>query len=74
MTAIFTVYHFDTDNETRLFLLRNHVVKLQIQSVPSNSEPAHSHAAAMDYVITNSFPGTLIAAAAVCHRGRFHVK
>jgi hypothetical protein len=42
--------------------------------VPRNSEHTYWHATAMFCVVTNSFPGSSLAAAAACCHGGFHVK
>jgi hypothetical protein len=45
-----------------------------IQNVPRNSEHIYEHPTAVFWVVTNSFPGSSLAAAAACYRGGFHVK
>jgi hypothetical protein len=39
-----------------------------------NLEPTYKHVMAMFCIVTNSFPSSSLAAAAVCCRGEFHVK
>jgi hypothetical protein len=60
------------------FLLTTHdhlpISLYVIQSVPRNSEPTYWHATAMLCVVTDSFPGSSLAAVAARCRGGFHDK